>query len=270
MNRSYNYSRLILPIFITLFIAWSVFVYARSSGITGRTNISGGAGCTCHDAQPNTGVSVTLTGPDELETNETATYSVTIEGGPLSAAGTNIASDAGTLSSIDETLQVLSGELKHESPKSPNGSAVTFDFEFTAPANEGTVNLEATGLSVNLNGSSSGDAWNHANGLVISVNPPVAIKDLPVLISESFQLEQNYPNPFNPQTTIGYSINKPSRVNLSVYNLLGQKVQVLFNGFRSPGNYNVLFSGQELESGTYIYQLNVDGKTKTRRMLLLK
>jgi len=270
MKNPYRNKRLVIPVFVTLFIIWSIFVYARSSGMTGRTLISGTEGCSCHNTDPTPSVVVTLSGPLQIDANQTASYSVTVEGGPLAAAGINIATDNGTLAPVDGSLQSTSGELTHTNPKAPSGNAVTFEFEYTAPATSGTAFIEATGNSVNLANGNQGDAWNFAEGLLITVNPPSSIKDSNLSLPFAFELGQNYPNPFNPSTNINYSLNKASLVSLEVYNLLGQRVSTLVNEYQNTGNYAVKFDGANLESGTYIYRLNVDGESQTRRMSLIK
>ena len=87
---------------------------------------------------------------------------------------------------------------------------------------------------------------------------------------KKFELSQNYPNPFNPETTIEFTIDKESLVNLSVYNLLGQKVSTLVNEKLSAGHYKVTFNGKNLNSGIYFYKLDTGSNVKTRKMILLK
>ncbi|MCL5028253.1 MAG: hypothetical protein M1480_04430, partial [Bacteroidetes bacterium] len=65
-------------------------------------------------------------------------------------------------------------------------------------------------------------------------------------LTNSFYLFQNYPNPFNPITTIRYEIPKQSKVELIVYNILGDEVAVLINGEKVPGSYDVKFDGSKL------------------------
>jgi hypothetical protein len=90
-----------------------------------------------------------------------------------------------------------------------------------------------------------------------------------------FGLEQNYPNPFNPSTKISYSLAVDSRVNLTVYNLLGETVATLVNSEVSAGNHDVNFQAENLNSGIYFYRLDVDGKdgsqfSQVRKMMLTK
>ena len=90
-----------------------------------------------------------------------------------------------------------------------------------------------------------------------------------------FTLTGNYPNPFNPSTTISYSIPSDGNVELTVYNIKGQKVKTLINGTQPTGVYNVTWNGKDdndrsVSSGLYFYKLRSSGKTAVKKMLLLK
>ena len=113
----------------------------------------------------------------------------------------------------------------------------------------------------------------------------------------AIQLKQNYPNPFNPATTIPFSLgpemfsggHRPT-VSLKVYNVLAQLVAVpILQGTGEPldnvqlscvsttscdfsayWDGNVLNSGRQAASGVYIYQLVVDGKRFTKKMIIMK
>jgi hypothetical protein len=85
-----------------------------------------------------------------------------------------------------------------------------------------------------------------------------------------FSLGQNYPNPFNPTTRIQYSVPQDGNVSLKVYNLLGQEVADIFEGFHYAGNYSVVFNGSKLGSGVYLYQLKTNNFLQTRKLIVLK
>lgn len=85
-----------------------------------------------------------------------------------------------------------------------------------------------------------------------------------------YRLEQNYPNPFNPSTTINYQVKDPGMVNLTVYNLLGQVVQVLINEQQTVGAYSAWFDASSLASGFYFYRLEVNSFVSTKKMMLIK
>lgn len=90
-------------------------------------------------------------------------------------------------------------------------------------------------------------------------------------IPNSVSLSQNYPNPFNPTTNIEFDLNRNENVTLAVYNILGQKVATLINNqMMDAGSHTVRFDASKLSSGLYLYQLNVKGKSLTKKMTLLK
>ena len=86
----------------------------------------------------------------------------------------------------------------------------------------------------------------------------------------SFNLEQNYPNPFNPSTKINYSVPEAGNVKLAVYNIVGEEVAVLVNGYTEAGHFNVSFDASNLPSGVYLYKLQSDNAVQTKKMMLLK
>lgn len=86
----------------------------------------------------------------------------------------------------------------------------------------------------------------------------------------SYELNQNYPNPFNPSTAISFSIPENRFVNLTVYNLIGQKVATLVNETLPPGNYTKFFDASGFTSGIYIAKINAGNYSKAIKMTLVK
>lgn len=101
-------------------------------------------------------------------------------------------------------------------------------------------------------------------------NSPTGFTDETSSIPSDFSLSQNFPNPFNPNTQIEFAVKKESFVSLKVYNLIGEEVAKLVNEVKSPGIYNVNFSGNNLTSGTYFYRMEADGYSSVRKFILLK
>ncbi len=90
-------------------------------------------------------------------------------------------------------------------------------------------------------------------------------------IPEKFILHQNYPNPFNPTTTIEYELPAATKVELTVYDIMGRKVKTLVNARQPAGTYRVQFDGSQLSSGVYVYRLKTgQGMVLSRKMMLLK
>jgi hypothetical protein len=96
----------------------------------------------------------------------------------------------------------------------------------------------------------------------------IGAEDRPV--PNEYFLSQNFPNPFNPTTNISYSLPHRSHVSLSVYNLLGMKVQTLFEGDELPGLHNIVFDGASLASGMYYYRLQAGDFTEAKKLLLIR
>lgn len=86
----------------------------------------------------------------------------------------------------------------------------------------------------------------------------------------SYKLEQNYPNPFNPMTIIRYSVKDAGFVKLTVYDVLGREVEQLVNSYQKAGTYTVQVDGSRLSTGVYLYRLQTDKYTETKKMLMVK
>ncbi|HEX2962733.1 MAG TPA: T9SS type A sorting domain-containing protein [Ignavibacteriales bacterium] len=106
---------------------------------------------------------------------------------------------------------------------------------------------------------------------ILDYTGPSGIQKQSGTLPGSFFLSQNFPNPFNPSTTIKFGLPGDAVVTLRVFNILGQEVATLLNSEQmSAGSYNVDFNASKLTSGTYIYQLNYNNQTVTKKMLLMK
>ena len=87
---------------------------------------------------------------------------------------------------------------------------------------------------------------------------------------KEYELTQNYPNPFNPTTTIGFNLQEAGIVKLTLFNILGQELRTLVNEYKEPGAYNINLDASDLKSGMYLYKLETDSFTQTRKMTLIK
>ena len=97
----------------------------------------------------------------------------------------------------------------------------------------------------------------------------------PGILPDQFALFQNYPNPFNPSTEIRFNVPVPTHIELSVYNVIGQQIKTLVNEHRIAGEHTVIWDGtdnrgQEVATGIYLYRLNAENWSASRKMLLLK
>jgi len=99
-------------------------------------------------------------------------------------------------------------------------------------------------------------------------------------IPDKFKLYQNYPNPFNPVTGIKYRIPSSSFVSITVYDIIGRKVKILYEGIHSSGDFEISWDGKnldgkELTTGIYLYRLEATSKNRTvfsdtKKMMLIR
>lgn len=100
---------------------------------------------------------------------------------------------------------------------------------------------------------------------------PVSVEDQNSnSVPQEFYLGQNYPNPFNPNTQIEFSLPQKSFIKLKIYDALGKEISNLIDGEKSAGKYKVNFNANGIASGIYMYRLETEGFTETRKMILIK
>jgi hypothetical protein len=217
---------------------------------------------------------------------------------------------AGTWSakSFSLVLQASSGFVLYVRGKDANDGDVTLQYapDSGPPTKNGTYAILHIGatysngkwnvIARDLDGDLKSVGWGSSMKIITSfmfrgsfnlsdflVGYPVATSDVSnPAIAHEFRLQQNYPNPFNPSTTIKYSIMYPSRVQLEIYNVLGQLIKTLAGGdFQPNGFYSVQWNGEDsrgvkMSSGVYFCRLLASPLAggppfvATSKMLLLK
>ena len=140
----------------------------------------------------------------------------------------------------------------------PGTYTVTVDrLGYTETASKtGTVTYSATGTP--------------GNAVVDLAMTPTSVGQTGTVQPGQFTLAQNYPNPFNPSTTIEYSLDRSGIVTLKIYNILGQEVGTLVNGFQNVGSYLAVFNASGFSSGIYFYRLQSEKLSQTQKMILMK
>ena len=161
------------------------------------------------------------------------------------------------------------GGLSGIRSRSSNDFAASF-----CPIGLPTVSTSATGPMLKIIGTRLHLVWSEQvdghleilyRGGTLTENPDVV--DRP---PKTYVLKQNYPNPFNGVTHIGYHIPETAYVQLAIYNILGQEVAKLVDEMQFPGRYEKLFSGSNLPTGVYFYQVRTEQFTETRKLLILR
>ncbi len=91
-----------------------------------------------------------------------------------------------------------------------------------------------------------------------------------LLLPEEIILYQNYPNPFNSSTLIQFQLPKESEISIELYNVLGEKIKTIVDGFYSKETHVINYSPGELSSGIYLYKLQTETKSITKKLIIIK
>jgi hypothetical protein len=243
--------------------------FADGAGRVSRTLKSTTSGCgSCHGSSATSGVVVSISGPDTVAPNQSATYTMTITGGPAVDAGCDISARFGTVSPVSSTIKLSGTELTHKSPIAMIGGTVSIQFSFTAPGAGTSDTLYGTGISTNGSGT-GGDQWDWAPKKVITVLSPTDVREEP-LVAHGYALQQNYQNPFNPTTQFTFQLPVGVFVSLKVFDVRGSEVASLVDGQMHAGTYTETWNAAGLASGVYYYRLTAGSFVQTRKLLLMK
>lgn len=160
-----------------------------------------------------------------------------------------------------------------------NGMAPEADITLTWP-DAATLGLHATAMTLRILGGETIDMFTQTSITIVdagdnSINQAyiyktgatlietigdVAVKQEKTVVPDEFRLYHNYPNPFNPTTTIRFDVLKTSNIDVSVYNILGQKVTTLVSQELAPGTYSTTWDATNssniiLSSGVYYVRM---------------
>jgi hypothetical protein len=105
---------------------------------------------------------------------------------------------------------------------------------------------------------------------ILTSDTPTYLDNKSEIIPSEYQLYQNYPNPFNPATAIKYSIPERTNVKIILYNILGSEILELENGLRDAGTYTINLNADNIPSGVYLYRLETNSFTATKKLIILK
>ncbi|MFY0696214.1 MAG: lamin tail domain-containing protein [Balneola sp.] len=169
-----------------------------------------------------------------------------------------------------EGLEALSNNMSFTLHDYETGANIdmtdTDSYVFIAEAN-----TAAKSNSVLLPVVAESESNNAENRFGITIAPGTSVSiDDEIDAPTEFTLGQNYPNPFNPTTNINYSVGEAGPVNITVYNVMGQKVAELLNTTKNAGNYQITWNATGVASGIYYYRLTAPGQVLTRQMTLIK
>jgi len=186
------------------------------------------------------------------------------------------------IANIDnENHQVVIGLISMVSREVPDlsaGSGPIAELHFKLDNGVKGVELQAVELE-NPNHSLTYYYNDYSSGRpeVQSVHPEFATQYVAkdAAVPTVFALHQNSPNPFNPTTSIKYDMPKAGDVQIAVFNVLGQRVTDLINGYQEAGSHEVVWNGKDdagssVASGIYFYRIKTSEFSDTKKMLLMK
>ncbi|MBT6582041.1 MAG: T9SS type A sorting domain-containing protein [Bacteroidetes Order II. Incertae sedis bacterium] len=142
-------------------------------------------------------------------------------------------------------------------------------WHFDEGSGETTVDATGNGFVGSLGGldvDGNPDSASLPSWVEVSTIVATETTELPL----QFELSQNYPNPFNPSTAIEYLVPAVSKVDIHVYNVLGQRITTLVSGEHAAGVHQVTFDASRYASGMYFYTLRSGTTLLTQKMLLIK
>lgn len=140
-------------------------------------------------------------------------------------------------------------------------------------ANWAVLNSGLTNLSIRFLAIDNDDFLyaGPQNGVVHrSAGSTTVVPNTDALLPARSSLHQNYPNPFNPSTQINYSISMTSFITLKIYDLLGREITTLLNERKQPGYYSISWNAQGYPSGIYLYRLQTEKYSETKKLILIR
>ncbi len=266
----------ILSMIFISFIALALEVH-YPDGMVGMTEKDGALGCICHNFEKTDSVFVWIEGPDSLVVGGSAQYRLFLSGGPAVKGGLNIASLLGKLFPVDsltKRVEYVQGDtqLTHTQPLSFSGDTIFWTFVYEAPDSVTVDTIYSVANSVNGDGiPTDADQWNFGRKFSIVVyDSPISVEHNDIT-ANSFELYQNYPNPFNPSTKISWKSAIPGKTILKLYDINGNEVETIIDGFYESGFYSVnYFANSSMSSGVYFLKLVIGNYSQVRKIILMK
>jgi len=188
------------------------------------------------------------------------------------------------LPSAKETFQIVLCDPAVEVTSTGDGEILfyyktlhMFGILFTTSGIESVDQTDAISLCFNNNTPITATGLSDSLAVKFTPDPPeiVGIRDIPSpggtsAIPTGFAFNPAYPNPFNPTTTLNFSLPKSGNVTMMIYNIQGQLVDKLHDGYLTPGSYSYTVNASNWGSGIYFVRLNYQGQDHIQKLLLVK
>jgi len=165
---------------------------------------------------------------------------------------------------LDENILNLEGPI--------GGIQFTGNLISNLDGNDVIASNNGKSIIYNLNGILKTTVFtfkNAPNDLIVSSSSAQRV-NVELISPAVFMLNSAYPNPFNPSTTVSYSIEKDINVNISIYNMSGQKVSELVNANQTVGNYSITWDASNQPSGLYFVRMSAGNQNSSQKIMLVK
>jgi len=129
---------------------------------------------------------------------------------------------------------------------------------------------DSISIAIMMNKDLDGGPVGKSFMITVITNNPVGIRTVSTVVPDKFSLYQNYPNPFNPETIIKFDLTSKQHAKLSVTNILGEEINILYNGNLQAGEYSYKWDALNYPGGIYFYKLQTEDGFVVKKMLLLK
>jgi hypothetical protein len=133
-----------------------------------------------------------------------------------------------------------------------------------------SVNFPAMSTTQSYGRNPDGETWQLLNTITRGFSNVVTSVNENIFSPENYFLAQNYPNPFNPSTTIVFTLTEKSKVNVSVFNLLGEKIDELVNAELPAGFHELKWNADSKASGIYLYKIQAGKFSSVKKMSLIR
>jgi len=186
----------------------------------------------------------------------------------VTVAGANSSDHEGTLTTVTGTLAEVQDYTTSKNMILTTGTDSAIVKVWPTTGIDPSSYTIGTEYAITGVGSQYMDDYQLLVGYASDINDNVAICD--DCTPEAFALDKAYPNPFNPSTTIQFSIVDASDFEISVYNITGQRVDVLSSGYAEPGVYKQVWNAADFTSGVYFIRLIAGANIATQKVVLIK
>jgi hypothetical protein len=173
------------------------------------------------------------------------------------------------LMKVEQQSGVLFYEIAQPTTTSGEWEEMTWDMSGAGFTNQWDIITLIFDFQAGQIGDGSANfTWYFDDVVVNAASTPTSVEGVELPLS--YQLHQNYPNPFNPTTTLQFDLPNSSHVTLEVFNVWGQRVDVLADDAYQTGTHSVNFDATGLPSGIYFYRMQAGSFSQTQKMTLVK